>query len=400
MGKERLITRSYCCILAANFLLFFGFWLLMPVLPFYLSEVFEADKTAIGMVLSCYTVAALCIRPFSGYLLDTFARKPLYLLAYSIFTALFGGYMLAGTLTLFILMRIIHGFSFGMVTVSGNTIVIDIMPSARRGEGLGYYGLTNNMAMSIGPMTGLFLHDAGASYLLIFGCSLTSCLIGLLCASAVKTPYKPSIVRQPISLDRFILLKGIPAGLSLLLLSIPYGMTTNYVAMYAKQIGINASSGFFFTFMAVGMAVSRLFSGRLVDRGKVTEVIAAGLYLVVGSFFLLSACVYVQSWNPSVCVVLFFAISLMLGIGFGIMFPAYNTLFVNLAPNNQRGTATSTYLTSWDVGIGIGMLAGGYIAEVSTFDKAYLFGACLTVVSTLYFHLHVTPHFHRYKVRG
>ena len=163
MGKERLITRSYCCILAANFLLFFGFWLLMPVLPFYLSEVFEADKTAIGMVLSCYTVAALCIRPFSGYLLDTFARKPLYLLAYSIFTALFGGYMLAGTLTLFILMRIIHGFSFGMVTVSGNTIVIDIMPSARRGEGLGYYGLTNNMAMSIGPMTGLFLHDAGAS---------------------------------------------------------------------------------------------------------------------------------------------------------------------------------------------------------------------------------------------
>ena len=172
MGKERLITRSYCCILAANFLLFFGFWLLMPVLPFYLSEVFEADKTAIGMVLSCYTVAALCIRPFSGYLLDTFARKPLYLLAYFIFMSLFGGYILAGTLTLFILLRIVHGFSFGMVTVSGNTIVIDIMPSSRRGEGLGYYGLTNNMAMSIGPMTGLFLHDAGASYPLIFSCSL------------------------------------------------------------------------------------------------------------------------------------------------------------------------------------------------------------------------------------
>jgi len=70
-----------------------------------------------------------------------------------------------------------------------------------------------------------------------------------------------------------------------------------------------------------------------------------------------------------------------MGVGFGIMFPAFNTLFVNLAPNSQRGTATSTYLTSWDVGIGIGMLTGGYIAEISTFDKAYLFGACLTVVS-------------------
>lgn len=397
--KDRLVTPSYCFILAANFLLFFGFWLLMPVLPFYLAEVFQANKATIGVVLSCYTIAALCIRPFSGYLLDTFARKPLYLLAYFIFTAMFAGYLVAGTLTLFILFRIIHGVSFGMVTVGGNTIVIDIMPSSRRGEGLGYYGLANNIAMSIGPMTGLFLHDASVSYPIIFCCSLGSCLTGMLCASAVKTPYKTPVKREPISLDRFILLKGLPAGISLLLLSIPYGMTTNYVAMYAKQIDIQASTGFFFTFMAVGMAVSRLFSGKLVDRGKITQVIAAGLYVVIVSFFLLAACVYIIRWNSDACTVLFFLIALMLGIGFGIMFPAYNTLFVNLAPNSQRGTATSTYLTSWDVGIGIGMLAGGYIAEISTFDKAYLFGACLTIVSTLYFHLKVSPHYHKNKLR-
>ena len=89
--KDRLITPSYCFILAANFLLYFGFWLMMPVLPFYLTEVFGADKFTMGLVLSCYTIAALCIRPFSGYLLDTFARKPLYLLAYFIFTSILGG---------------------------------------------------------------------------------------------------------------------------------------------------------------------------------------------------------------------------------------------------------------------------------------------------------------------
>lgn len=397
--KDKLVTPGYCCILAANFLLFFGFWLLMPVLPFYLSEVFQANKATIGMVLSCYTLAALCIRPFSGYLLDTFARKPLYLMAYFIFTLMFGGYLIATTLTLFILFRIIHGVSFGMVTVGGNTIVIDIMPSSRRGEGLGYYGLANNIAMSIGPMSGLFLHDAGVSYPIIFACSMTSCLAGFGCASLVKTPYKPPVKREPISLDRFILLKGVHAGFNLLLLSIPYGMTTNYVAMYAKQINIQASTGFFFTFMALGMAVSRLFSGRMVDRGKITQVIQAGLYIVVLSFFLLAVCVYVNQWNSSVCNVLFFGIALFLGVGFGIMFPAYNTLFVNLAPNNQRGTATSTYLTSWDVGIGIGMITGGYIAEISTFDKAYLFGACLTVISTLYFNFKVSPHYHAHKLR-
>ena len=397
--KDKLVTSSYCFILAANFLLYFGFWLLIPVLPFYLSEVFSAGNSTIGIILSCYTVAALCIRPFSGYFLDSFARKPLYLMAYFIFMTMFAGYIIAGSLTLFIMFRIIQGVSFGMVTVGGNTVVIDIMPSSRRGEGLGYYGLSNNIAMAVGPMSGLFLHDAGMSFTTIFCCSLGSCMAGFVCASLVKTPYKPPVRREPISLDRFILLKGIPAGISLLLLSIPYGMTTNYVAMYAKQIGINATTGFFFTFMAIGMAISRIFSGKIVDRGKITQVISAGLYLVVFSFFLLSACVYLISWNNMVCTIVFFSVALLLGVGFGIMFPAYNTLFVNLAPNSQRGTATSTYLTSWDVGIGIGMLTGGYIAEVSTFDKAYLFGACLTIVPMLYFNGKVAPNYHKNKLR-
>lgn len=397
--KDKLVTSSYCFILAANFLLYFGFWLLIPVLPFYLSEVFSAGNSTIGIILSCYIVAALCIRPFSGYFLDSFARKPLYLMAYFIFMTMFAGYIIAGSLTLFIMFRIIQGVSFGMVTVGGNTVVIDIMPSSRRGEGLGYYGLSNNIAMAVGPMSGLFLHDAGMSFTTIFCCSLGSCMAGFVCASLVKTPYKPPVRREPISLDRFILLKGIPAGISLLLLSIPYGMTTNYVAMYAKQIGINATTGFFFTFMAIGMAISRIFSGKIVDRGKITQVISAGLYLVVFSFFLLSACVYLISWNNMVCTIVFFSVALLLGVGFGIMFPAYNTLFVNLAPNSQRGTATSTYLTSWDVGIGIGMLTGGYIAEVSTFDKAYLFGACLTIVSMLYFNGKVAPNYHKNKLR-
>lgn len=397
--KERLVTPSYILIIAANFLQFFGFWLLIPVLPFYLQEVFGADKTSIGAILSCYTIAALCMRPFSGYLLDTFSRKPLYLLAYFLFTMMFGGYMMAGTLTIFILCRIIHGFSFGMVTVSGNTIVIDIMPSSRRGEGLGYYGLANNIAMSIGPMTGLFLHDAAVGYTFIFSCSLGACILGFLCAYLVKTPYKPPVKREPISLDRFILLKGIPAGISLLLLSIPYGMTTNYVAMYAKQIGITASTGFFFTLMAIGMAVSRLFSGKLVDKGMITQVIQAGLYLVCFCFFGLSACGWTVDWNLQITTVFFFAIALLMGVGFGTMFPAYNTLFVNLAPNNQRGTATSTYLTSWDVGIGIGMVVGGYIAEISTFKMAYLSGAILTIISLFYSYGKVAPHFHRYRLR-
>ncbi len=159
MAKDKLVTSGYCLILAANFLLYFAFYLILPVLPFYLTEVFHTGNAAVGVILSCYTIASLCIRPFSGYLLDTLARKPLYLVAYFIFITIFAGYMLAGVLSIFIMLRVVHGLAFGMVTVAGNTIVIDITPSSRRGEAVGYYGLMNNTAMSFGPMIGLFMHD-------------------------------------------------------------------------------------------------------------------------------------------------------------------------------------------------------------------------------------------------
>ncbi|MCC8088255.1 MAG: MFS transporter [Rikenellaceae bacterium] len=398
MVKDRLVTPSYCYILAANFLLYFGFYLILPVMPFYLTEVFHAQHGMVGIILSCYTVAALTIRPFSGYLLDTFSRKPLYLFSFFIFTSIFVGYIIAGSLTMFIILRIMHGLSFGTVTVSGNTLVIDVMPSSRRGEGLGYYGLANNIAMSIGPMTGLMLHDKFPFHV-IFMSSLISCSLGFVMATFVKAPRKPPVPREPISFDRFFLVKGLSAGLALLMLSVPYGMTSSYVAMYAVQIGITKGVGFFFTFMALGMAISRIFSGRQVDKGKITKLIQIGMYVVMACYFTLAGCSLLAQWNETVPKCVFFGLALFLGIGFGTMFPAFNTLFVNLAPNSKRGTATSTYLTSWDVGIGIELLAGGYIAQISTFDKAYLLGACLIVISAVYFKFHVAPHFEKNKLR-
>lgn len=378
--------------------MYFGFWLLVPILPFYLKETFSCSEGAVGTILSSYVLSALCTRPFMGYLYDGFSRKPIYIAAYIVFTAVFLGYMYSRLLAVFVFLRAIHGVAFGTVTVGGNTIVIDITPSSRRGEALGYYGLTNNTAMSIGPMVGLFLHGK-LSFDTIFACALCSCFVGLFMASLVKTPVKVSVRRPPLSLDRFILLKGIPAGISLLLLSVPYSATTLYVALYAGQIGLDVPSGFFFTVMAVGMGISRLFSGKYVDRGYVIQTIVYGFYLVTIAFFLLSSCSHLVNWSVTGCGAVFYLVALMLGIGFGTMFPAYNTLYVNLASHSQRGTATSTYLTSWDVGTGLGMISGGLIAEHFAYDKVYLFGAVLCIVSMVFFYCYVIPHFQRNKLR-
>lgn len=396
--KDKLFTPSYILILAANFLLYTGFWMLVPLLPFYLKEVFSCGESVTGLILCTYTISSLCIRPFSGFLMDTFQRKPLYLLCYFLFTSIFLGYILAGTLTLFIMLRTLHGLAFGGVTVGGNTIVVDIMPSSRRGEGLGYYGLTNNSAMALGPMIGLFMHES-FTFTQIFTTALMLSSIGFCLASIVHTPRKQPTSHAPISLDRFILIKGLPASLALMLLSIPYGATTNYVAIYAREIGLTVPTGLFFTFMAVGMGASRIVAGKYVDRGYVTQCISHGFWLIISAFAMLAACSKIIDFNESLCIVAFYLVPLLLGIGFGIMFPAYNTLYVNLAPNNQRATATSTYLTAWDVGIGIGIFGGGIVAETFAYDTVYLIGAILCIASMLYFRTKVTPHYNTNKVR-
>lgn len=412
--KERLFTRSYMFILAANFLLFFGFWLLIPVLPFYLKETYNCPEAMLGAILCCYTVSGLCVRPFSGFLMDKFPRKPIYILCYFICASIFLGYMTAGVLTWFIILRALHGIAFSSVTVGGNTLCVDITPSSRRGEALGYYGLTNNTAMALGPMTGLFMHDH-VSYEGIFITGMLFSIIGLLCAFCVKARTPESIIarklekqqtgkdpvssQKKLSLDRFILLKGIPVSISLLMLSIPYGATTNFVAMYAREINLDVPSGFFFTLMAVGMGASRLVAGKKVDQGYITQCIHIGLYPVILAFFMLSMCRFIAPENINIAECTFFAVPLLLGIGFGIIFPAMNTLYINLAPNNKRATATSTYLTAWDVGIGIGIASSGIIAQHFTFYMVYLIGSILCTVSLIFFVIKVTPHYNRNKLR-
>ena len=131
----------------------------------------------------------------------------------------------------------------------------------------------------------------------------------------------------------------------------------------------------------------------------IMKLIRLAPLFVLSLALLLSACGWIQEINSSVCLIVFYTIPFMLGIGFGTMFPAYNTLYVNLAPNNQRGTATSTYLTSWDLGVGLGILSGGIIAEWSSFSRVYLFGTVLCLISMVYFNRVVTPHFQKNKLR-
>jgi len=397
--KEKLFTSSFIFACLGNFLLFLGFYLLLPVLPLYMVSTFDSKGSEIGLILAGYTVAALLVRPFSGFILDMFDRKPVYLLSYAVFVLLFTGYPLIKSVLLFALLRVLHGLAFGTLTTAGNTLIVDIMPSSRRGEGLGYFGIANNLAMAIGPMTGLMLHEYTESWDIVFYSAIAFGVLGFAFASNIKSKVKTKAVREPLSFDRFFLVKGFRAGLSLLLLATPYGMTTTYLALYAKESGVDGNMGVFFSIMALGLIGSRTFAGGMVDKGKISKVISTGMAILVISFAAFSSVGYFHDFFGHLTIYGFFGVALLLGVGYGMLFPAYNSLFIDLAPHNRRATASSTYLTSWDVGIGLGLVFGGNLGEISGFATAYMVGGILTFISYLFFVFIAAPHFERQKLR-
>lgn len=387
---EKLWSRAFVLVGITNFLLFFAFYELLPILPLYIFEKFRAGATVSGIIISLYTIGALFCRPFAGFLVDSFSRKPLYFVMYFLFTAMFIGYAAAGTLLVLGIVRLLHGISFGIASTAGSTIAIDVLPSSRRGEGVGYFGVTTNLAFATGPMTGMFLYEFhGASP--VIALSIALCVIGLLLILPIRTKIKP-IKKDavPLSLDRFFLTKAIPQFLNMLFIGCAYGPLTNYVALYARQNDLSGS-GYFYALIAVGLISSRLLTGKLIDRGYLTRLVSIGLALVTAAYFLFSL-------FPEQIVFLLSAF--FIGSGLGLVFPGYQTMCVNLARHDQRGTATSTYLTGWDLGIGMGILAGGPLAE--TFSYATMFFCCATLllVSAIFFMKKTAPHYLANKLEG
>lgn len=134
----------------------------------------------IGIVLSGYTLTALAVRPFSGFVVDTFPRKKVLLICYFAFALLFAGYFITGSLVLFAAIRTLHGGPFGATTVASSTMAVDVLHPERRSEGIGYYGLSNNIAMAIGPSTGLYIYHTIHNFNLLFTMSLVIAFTGLI----------------------------------------------------------------------------------------------------------------------------------------------------------------------------------------------------------------------------
>lgn len=386
-----LWSGDYLKVWVANFTIFFSFMFLTPLLPSYLSDTFGADKQSIGIILSGYTLTALVVRALSGYIVDSFPRRVVLVLSYALFAICFAGYLIADSILLFAIVRTLHGAPFGATTVSNSTVAIDVLHPTRRAEGIGYYGLSNNIATAISPSVALFLFGLYHSYDMLFWAALFVALVGLAVTSSVNVRTKERVVRQPLSFDRFILLKGWPESLSMICYAFAYGVLVTYIAIYGKEeLGITSGTGLFFMLLATGLILSRIAGSRTLRDGKIVYNAVLGTAVALAGYVMFAS--IHNLWG-------YYLAAFVIGLGNGHMFPAFQSMFINLAPNSQRGTANSTLLVSWDIGMGLGILIGGIVAEHAGYGAAFWSACTVQMLGVLLLNTFVGRHFMQHKLR-
>ena len=324
------------------------------------------------------------------------------MVCFGAFSIFFAGYLAASTLLLFTIVRTLHGGPFGALTVANSTMAIDVLPSSRRTEGIGYYGLSNNLAMAIAPTIGIFVYRLTMNFELLFWIALVIACAGWLVDATVKPSEKQIIKnKDKLSLDRFFLIRGWLLGVNMIAFGFCFGVLSNYLAIYGKeQLGITAGTGTYFMLCSIGLIASRIQGGKALRQGRLTQNASQGIVISLIGYtlfilmptlnqFSLRECGVASSIlnSPFSILIGYYGSALLIGLGNGHMWPAFQNMTISVADNSQRGTANSTILISWDVGMGLGILLGGIIAEHLGYSAAFWTVALVNAIGTALFFL-------------
>lgn len=344
----------------------------MPTLPLYVKKL-GGTEAVVGIVIGIFTFSAVCIRLVIGRALDEWGRRGIYLGALGVLGFAAIGYQWAGTVAGLLAMRVLYGFGWGASHTAAGTVAADIIPPSRRGEGMGFFGLSNTLAMTIGPAAGIFI-GAQWGFPLLFNLAGSCALIGLILAYGIR--YRP--VRAARVKRGLIEPAALPFAAISFCCTVIYGGIVSFMTLYALERGIT-NPGVYFGVFAVAVIVVRPIAGRLYDRLGLRAVMVPGLLL-----FTLSMIILGLSRHPA----LFWVSGIFMGLGFGATQPALQAMAITVVDPQRRGTATATLTLGADLGIGTGAILLGLIAQTVGYATMYLYSTAGGILAMIIYIWH------------
>nr|WP_245252006.1 MFS transporter [Paenibacillus sediminis] len=352
-----------------NLFLFNAFYMLYPTLPPFIKQM-GGNESQVGLAMGAFMLSAVIFRPLVGGLLDRFGRRSFIVWGLLLFILAMYMYDWVGGIFVLMGLRILHGMSWAVSTTATITAITDIIPSTRRGEGMGWFSTSMTLAMAIGPMFGIWVTQ-NLSYSALFLFAVVLSTAALLLMLGAKMPFRPQTGARRIELFEKSVL---PVAASVFFLFIAYGGITTFVPLLADSIQVNP--GAFFLAFAATLALSRPISGKLSDRYGEVFVIVPALVITICALIVLSL-------STGLIGVLVSAV--LYGIGFGSAQPALQAATIRLARSDRKGVANASMSTANDLGIGLGAIMLGWVSQYTSYQVLFAVSAVSVAFSLILF---------------
>ncbi|MFJ7647413.1 MFS transporter [Lysinibacillus sp. NPDC097279] len=383
--RQKLWTKDFLIVSLINFTITLIFYLLMVTIAGYAVEKFDASTSTAGLVSSIFIIGTLFGRLGTGRIIGDWGSKKTLFVGLLLFMLSTMSYFIALNLPFLMLNRLVQGIALGIASTATGTIIAQILPPERRGEGIGYYSLSAILATAIGPFIGILLTQLFEDYRMIFAVDSVLAIICFMMYFIVKVPGAPKNMKAAgekagFKLSNFIEMRAVPIAFVALVIGFAYSGVMSFMTFYAKELNLVTAGSYFFIVYAIVILATRPFTGKLLDSRGANIIIYPCLVLFAIGMY---------AFSSATSTGVFLIAAAFIGIGYGNFNSVAQAIAIKVTPNERLGLATSTYFILYDLGLGIGPYFLGFFVPTMGYSAIFLAMVAVIIISiVLYYFLY------------
>jgi MFS family permease len=350
--------------------------MLVPTLPVYFSSL-GSDEREIGILIGIFGATSLIFRFLVGGAVSRYSEKGVVITSTIIFGITFLASIILRPFWPFFFVRIFQGISFSCMDTALLTLIVNNLPVANRGQGIGYFLMAPTLSFALGPVLGMFIINHANATVLFSTCA-GLCLCSFFCSLKIKGKETTTPDNQQVPDKRFFDPRVIPPAVLSFLHSAVWGSIMAFLPLYAIKQGIS-NPGLFFSTSAIMTIAVRVLGGGAADKYSTRKIIVA---------FLITAIVGTIMLSFAKTLLMFIAVGVLWGIQGAFLFPAFMTYSFDYA-GSSSGTAMGTFRGLGDSGLALGPMVMGIIIPLTGYRVMFLCLSLICLINLSYFQFYL-----------
>lgn len=381
--KEKLWTTTFVVNMLLNFIFYLVFYLPTVVIGTMAMERYHASASIAGILYGIFIVGGFIARLWAGNNMKRLGAKKLLYIGTLIYFLLTFAYFFVHSVVLLLILRLVHGLGFGIAATASGTLAGAIVPSSRRGEGIGYYALSVTLSSAVGPFLSMFLYRTSGFYSLIWLSALLLfiALVGIFFIHVEKTTDSSNSVDNKVhkkfAWSNYFEKEALPISLIAFLIGISYSSILSFMDAYARNINLSEAASFFFLVYAITVLLSRPITGRVID-GFGDNFVMYPTYLFFALGLLLIGFAH-SGW-------MLLLAAIFIGLGYGSFSPFGQAIAIRNSEAHRLGITTSTFFGFMDMGVGFGPFILGMFMPLLGYRNLYFASAILALLIAVIYH--------------